>query len=349
MRIGLIAPPWLPVPPPRYGGTEAVIDNLARGLRDLGHDVVLFTVGESTCPVPRRHLYEQAPSRIGDSAHEAAHVLAAYQAFRDVDIVHDHTILGPLIAAGLDDRIPPIAVTHHGPFDAPARRIFGRVSRHASVVAISHAHARSAGNVPIAAVIHHGLDLDVYRPGPGDGGYLLFMGRMSPDKGVHRAVRIAREADQPLVIVAKMREPEEIAYYRSVVRPLMPAGAEPPREEPRQQRIELLRAATGLLNPINWPEPFGLVMAESLATATPVVATPYGAAPEIVDSGSTGFLATDDTHLVADVGRLGSIDRRRCRRAAERRFSLARMARDYERLYRRIQSARSRPVKRLAG
>jgi len=349
MRIGLIAPPWLPVPPPRYGGTEAVLDNLARGLRDLGHDVVLFTVGESTCPVPRRHLYEQAPPRIGDSAHEAAHVLAAYQALRDVDIVHDHTVLGPLIAAGLDDPVPPIVVTHHGAFDAQARRIFGRASRRASVVAISHAHARSAGNVPIAAMIHHGIDLDVYRPGPGDGGYLLFMGRMSPDKGVHRAVRIAREADQPLVIVAKMREPEEIAYYRSVVRPLMPAGAEPPREEPRHQRIELLRAATGLLNPINWPEPFGLVMAESLATGTPVVATPYGAAPEIVDPGSTGFLAADDTHLVAGIGRLGSIDRRRCRRAAERRFSLARMARDYERLYRRIQSAQSRPVKRLAG
>lgn len=349
MRIGLIAPPWLPVPPPRYGGTEAVIDNLARGLCDLGHDVVLFTVGESTCPVPCRHLYGQAPPRIGDSAHEAAHVLAAYQALRDVDIVHDHTVLGALIAAGLDGPVPPIVVTNHGPFDAQGRRIFGQAARRASVVAISHAHARSAGNIPIAAVIHHGIDLNVYRPGPGDGGYLLFMGRMSPDKGVHRAVRIAREAGQPLVIVAKMREPEEIDYYETVVRPLMPAGAEPPREEPRHQRIEFLRAATGLLNPINWPEPFGLVMAESLATATPVVATPFGAAPEIVDSGSTGFLAAADADLVADIGRLGSIDRRRCRLAAECRFSLARMARDHERLYRRILSPQSRPVNRLAG
>jgi glycosyltransferase involved in cell wall biosynthesis len=336
MRIGLIAPPWIPVPPPAYGGTEEVIDDLARGLTALGHDVRLFTVGESTCPVPRRWLYPSPAEPIGDRFREAAHVLAAYQALADTDIIHDHTELGPLLAARRGIPHPPVVTTVHGPVTPRNRRTLAEAARHASIVAISHAHARSFGDVPVAAVIHHGIDLDIHQPGPGTGGYLLFIGRMSAEKGVHHAVRVARRAGWPLVIAAKIREPAERAYFDQQVRPLLGPDADMRAEQPLAARVDLMGHAAALLNPITWPEPFGLVMVQALATATPVLAFPNGAAPEIVDHGRTGYLCRDEDEMTAAVTRVPQIDRWQCRAAAERRFSLARMAADYDRLYRAI-------------
>jgi glycosyltransferase involved in cell wall biosynthesis len=336
VQIGLIAPPWIPVPPPGYGGTEEVIDNLARGLTALGHDVRLFTVGESTCPVPKRWLYRSPAEPMGDRFREAAHVLAAYQALADTDIIHDHTELGPLLAGRRGVSHPPVVTTVHGPVTAGNRRALAEAARHASIVAISHVHARSFGDIPVAAVIHHGIDLDVYTPGPGTGGYLLFVGRMSPDKGVHHAVRAAHRAGWPLVIAAKIREPAERAYFDQQVRPLLGPGDDMLGEQPVAARAALMRHAAALLNPITWPEPFGLVMAQALATATPVLAFPNGAAPEIIDHGRTGYLCRDEDEMTAAAAQIGEIDRPQCRAAAERRFSLARMAAGYDRLYRAI-------------
>jgi glycosyltransferase involved in cell wall biosynthesis len=336
MRIGLIAPPWVPVPPPAYGGTEVVIDNLARGLQELGHDVRLFTIGESGCPVPKDFFYPTAVSPIGVAVAEAAHVLAGYEALAGMDLIHDHTVLGPLIAGTRGLRHPPVVTTNHGPFSAETRPIYASIAQHSSIVAISHSQARSAGSIPVAGVIHHGIDLSVHRPGPGDGGYLMFIGRMSPDKGVHHAVKVARKAGWRLVLATKMREPAEQAYFDAAVRPLLRPGDDPPAELPLEDRLELLRGATGLLNPIVWREPFGLVMAEALASGTPVLAFPNGAAPEIIDPGRTGYLCSDDKEMVSAVDRLAEIDRRACREVAERRFSHLRMAREHERLYRRV-------------
>jgi len=336
MRIGLIAPPWIPVPPAGYGGTEEVIDNLARGLTALGHDVRLFTVGESACPVPRQWLYRSPVEPIGDHFREAAHVVAAYQALADADIIHDHTELGPPLAGRRGISHPPVVTTVHGPVTLRNRRMLAETGRHASIVAISRAHARSFGDIPVAAVIHHGIDLDAYKPGPGTGGYLLFTGRMSPDKGVHHAVRVAHRADWPLVITAKIREPAERAYFDEQVRPLLGPDDDMLAEQPLAARAALMGNAAALLNPITWPEPFGLVMAQALATATPVLAFPNGAAPEIIDHGRTGYLCRDEDDMTAAVARVPRISRWQCRAAAERRFSLARMAADYDRLYRAI-------------
>jgi len=336
MRIGLIAPPWVPVPPPTYGGTEVVVDNLARGLQELGHDVRLFTVGDSTCPVPRDYLYPTAVQPIGTSVEEAAHVLAAYEALTDVDLIHDHTVLGPLLAPHIASRRAPVVTTHHGAFTAENRRIFAQIATHAFVVAISHDQASHAPDVPVAAVIHHGIDLDVYRPGAGDGGYLLFVGRMSPDKGVDLAVRAARASGRPLVLAAKIREPAERDYFEREIQPMLGADDDLWIEPPLTKRLELMHGAVALLNPITWPEPFGLVMAEALASGTPVLAFPYGAAPEIVDDGRTGFLCRDEADLVNAIGKVEEIDRADCRAAAEQRFSIQRMAREHDRLYRRV-------------
>ena len=336
MRIGLIAPPWIPVPPPAYGGTEEVIDNLARGLAALGHDVRLFTVGESTCPVPRQWLYRAPAEPMGDPFQEAAHVLAAYEALAGADIIHDHTVLGPLLAGRREITRQPVVTTVHVAITTQIRRTMAEVSRYAPIVAISHAHARSFGDVPVAAVIHHGIDLDACKPGPGTGGYLLFTGRMSADKGVHHAVRVARRAGWPLVITAKIREPAERAYFDEQVRPLLGPRDKLLAEQPQAARTALMGDAAALVNPITWPEPFGLVMAEALAAATPVLAFPNGAAPEIIDHGRTGYLCRDEDDMIAAAARVVKLDRRQCRAAAEQRFSLARMAADYERLYRAI-------------
>ena len=340
MRIGLIAPPWVPVPPPAYGGTEVVIDNLARGLQKLGHEVRLFTVGESECPVPTDFLYPQPQAPIGCVIQETAHVLAAYESLANMDIIHDHTFLGPVICGLRGMRRPPVVTTNHGPFSRETVPVLEEVAKHASVAAISQSQARQARNngatLPIAAVIHHGIDLDLYKPGPGGGGYLMFIGRMSADKGVHHAVRVAKKVGRRLVLSTKMREEAEVAYFEAEVRPLLDSGDEVPSEIPQRQRIDLLRHADALLNPITWEEPFGLVMAEALACSTPVLAFPNGAAPEIIESGTTGYLCRDEGAMITAIDRAGGINRDKCRAAAEQRFSLQRMARDHDQLYRRV-------------
>ena len=167
-------------------------------------------------------------------------------------------------------------------------------------------------------------------------GYLMFVGRMSPDKGPDRAIQIARRAGQPLVLVAKMREPAERSYFEQRVQPLLGPDITYLGEADAATRMTLLRHADALVNPITWPEPFGLVMAEALASGTPVITTPSGAAPEIVDDGLTGFVCRDPGRMAAAAARVGEIDRRRCRAVAERRFSLQQMASSHAALYRQL-------------
>jgi glycosyltransferase involved in cell wall biosynthesis len=333
MKVGLVAPPWITVPPRGYGGTENVLDALARGLAAQGCEVVLATTGDSTCPVERTWVYERA---VGVEqmaiADEIRHVSAAYTALADCDVVHDHTLVGPLWAA----RRPGIAAvtTNHGPFNDRLTPLYREIGDEIGVIAISRDHARSAHGVPIAAVIHHGLITEEVPVGQGRGGYAAFIGRMHPDKGVVSAIHIARAAGIPLKLAAKMREVAEVDYFRTCVEPLLGGDVEYVGELGQADKYELLGSATCLLNPIRWPEPFGMVMIEALACGTPVVVSPCGAAPEIVESGVTGFVATGDDALAVAVLRAASLDRAMCRRAAERQFSSQRMAAQHITLYR---------------
>ena len=351
MRIGLVAGPWVPVPPPAYGGSEAVIDCLARGLQARGHDVRLFTVGESTCPVDRGWWYESAVAGMGATLPEAAHVLAAYEDLADREVIHDHTTLGPVFVAQRARSGTVLVATNHGPFTPETRRVYAAMPDSVALVAISRHHRATAPELP-ATVIYHGVDLECYSPGAGDGGYLLFVGRMSADKGPERAIRIARAAGRPLVLVAKSRDPMEQEHLEKVVKPLLGPDVTVVGEVALAERVELFRHAEALVNPICWPEPFGLVMPEALACGTPVLAFPNGAAPEIVDDGRTGFLRFDEDGLVRAARRLGEIDRRDCRREVERRFSMQRMVADYEALYARLlrrAALRSGPAARSAA
>src|SRR2546425_3321925 len=192
MRIALIAPPWAPVPPELYGGIELVVDKLARGFAEAGHDVVLFTTGESTCPVPRLWDLPLAEgTRIGNSMVELRHVMAAYTAVGDCDIVHDHTVFGPAYAAGHGSA--RVVTTIHGELNADLIPIYDHFARHHTVIAISHAQRKPAPQIPVARVIHHGIDAWNFPVGSGDGGYCAFIGRMSADKGAQRAVMAAHK------------------------------------------------------------------------------------------------------------------------------------------------------------
>ncbi len=335
MRIAVIAPPWAPVPPAAYGGIEVVVDRLAVGFEKAGHEVLLYATGDSTCPVPRQWVLAEAErDRMGFAVPELRHVMHAYEAVQGFDIVHDHTVVGPLYAERYPDL--PVVTTIHGPFDDELCDIYERIGRRVPIIAISHAQGRSAPNIPIAAVIHHGLDVEDFPFGSGEGGYCVFLGRMHPDKGAHRASDVAFKAGLPLIMAAKMREPWEHAYHEANVQPYLNENIRYVGEVGPEQKTELLANARCLLMPIRWNEPFGMVMIEALACGTPVLAFPEGAAPEIVEDGRTGFLCKDEDEMVEAIKRLDEIDRAECRAAVERSFSTERMVADHVELFERI-------------
>jgi glycosyltransferase involved in cell wall biosynthesis len=338
LNIGIIAPPWVPVPPPAYGGIELVIDTLTRGLLARGHHVRLFTVGSSTCPVRRDWVLAGPPERIGEDLAGLTHALAAYETLAGCDILHDHTLAGPaLVAAGWNG--PPVVTTIHGPFDDRLSTLYRRTAHRVPLIAISADQAsRAPQGVPVVTVIPHGVDLDAYPARVtrrASGGYLLCLGRMSPTKGIDLAIRAARRTGRRLVIAAKCREPDEHAYYHHVIEPLLDDQVTYVGEVDQARKIDFLRGADALLNPIQWPEPSGLVMIEALACGTPVIATPNGAAPEIITHGLNGFLATtiDDLTATIDATSRGAIDRRTCRLHAVNHHSMQALAREHETFY----------------
>jgi len=345
MRIAMIAPPWVAVPPTAYGGTELVIDTLVRALSLAGHEVLLFATGDSTSPVPRSWAFESAVGIAGARpAAELHHVVNAYDWIAgEADIVHDHTLVGPVYARGFTTL--PVVTTNHGPFDSELGDYYRAIATEIPVIAISHHQASKSVRTPIAAVIHHGVDVTRSPIGEGDGGYALFLGRMAPEKGVRTAITVAREAGVPLKLACKMEEPAELAYYKALVEPLLGGNIEFVGEVGPKEKLELLAGATCLLNPIAWAEPFGMVMIEALACGTPVVATPMGAVNEIVDDGVTGYIRSSRAELAVALVAASDLDRRVCREVASERFSAARMADDHVRLYEQLVRARNDPAR----
>lgn len=331
MRIGLVAGPWIPVPPATYGGTERVVDTLARGFAAAGHEVLLAAPTDSRCPVPLVPGMRPADyGGLGTTMSELSHVIRAYEGLQDVDVIHDHTLIGPLYQhrpAGV-----PVATTIHGPINAQAADIYRAVARKGAVIAISRDQASHAPEVPVTRVIHHGMDLSAVPVGTGSGGYLCFVGRACPDKGLPEAIAIARQAGMHLKIAVKMREPEELRYFREVVEPMLGPNEDFVGEVDDAAKYRLMGEAVAFLNPIQWSEPFGLVMIEALATGTPVVGTYIGSAPEIVKQGRTGFLG-QTSELAAFVPAAAELDRAVCRRTVEDRFGAGRMVAEHLELY----------------
>jgi len=343
VRIAIIAPPWAPIPPTLYGGIEQAVDAEARGILAAGHEVLLFTTGDSTCPVPRQWLLAEAEGeRMGVAVPEVRHVLAAYEAVEGFDVVHDHSVVGPAMAStwGRASGPPPVVTTIHGPLDGELADVYRRIGDRVPLIGISRAQARAAPDVTIARVIHHGVRATEFPWGDGKGDYFLFLGRLAADKGAHRAIAAARKAGVRLILAGKVREKAEKAYFEQEVAPHLSDSIHFVGEVPHDEKLRLLAGARATLFPIRWNEPFGLVMIESLACGTPVLAYPEGAAPEVIENGETGFIVDGEGEMADAIASVGEIDRHACRAAVEGYFSVERMVGEHLELFEDVVAGR---------
>ncbi len=335
MRIAILSPVWFPVPPVGYGGIEWVVSLLADGLAEAGHDVTLFASGDSETKGELASVYPTAPSeQIGKTATELRHALSCLERAGEFDIVNDHS--GPLAAAIGGAGGTPLVHTVHGPLtgaDGDLYASLARVAPDVGLISLSLNQRRPQLGLNWVANCHNALDLDAYPVHSSRGEYLLFLGRMSEDKGCHRAVEVAQQAGVPLKIAGKMREPAEREYFETYVAPHLGDGIEYLGETSHGKKVALLQNARATLFPIEWEEPFGLVMIESMACGTPVIATRWGAVPEVIEHGRSGVIVDDYREMADALPDADRIELMECRRSVEERFSSARMVRDYEDAY----------------
>ena len=335
MRIALVAPPFIPVPPVEYGGTELFISDLASGLQALGDEVVVYTNAESTIGVEKRWLFERSewPLKKDDphaALKEVEHTAWAIQHASDCDIVHlnSATALACSRLSGL-----PFVYTMHHPTDRRVSQLYSRLPE-VHYVCISN-DQRNRENLAHIETIHHGIDLSKYKLRTEKAQYFSFIGRFAPIKGAHLAIEIAKRAEIPLKIAGEI-QPMYRDYFEAKVKPQIDGKfieyiglADLPTKN------ELLGNSLAMLFPITWNEPFGLVMIEAMACGTPVLALRAGSVPEIVKNGVSGFVSRRIDDLIRRAREL-NISPVEVRRYAEENFSKERMARDYHALYARI-------------
>jgi glycosyltransferase involved in cell wall biosynthesis len=350
MNIAQLAPPFEAIPPVRYGGTERVVHTLTEELIRRGHTVTLFASGDSQTSARLVPTCEQALWRLKPAYDDFAPLLSvtlgkALREVDDFDVVHSH--LDHVGFALTRQTSTPVVCTLHGRLDQPQHELLYREFDDVPLVSISHAQRTPVAWANFVATVYHGIDLDQFTFNPVPHSYLAYLGRVSPEKGLDTAIRVARKAGLPLRVSARMPLPfrsdpsvrADWEYWKHVVLPLLDSDVEIVGEVGGATKDAFLRNAAALLFPIRWPEPFGLVMVEALACGTPVIALNDGSVPEVIDDGVTGFICDTEDELVMAAGRLGELDRWTCRREAERRFSPAAMARAYERVYERLIGA----------
>jgi glycosyltransferase involved in cell wall biosynthesis len=335
MKIAVLSPVWFPVPPTRYGGIEWIVSLLAEGLVRAGHDVTLFASGDSSTEAHLVSIYDEAPSAsIGLTQVELRHALSCFERASDFDVINDHS--GPLgiVLGGVVDT--PVVHTVHGPLGGEPGLLYSTLTSvvpEVGLISLSMNQRKPLPDLNWVANCPNALELDVYPVHPHKGDYLLFLGRMSPEKGCHRAIEVAKEADMPLLIAGKMQDQAEKEFFEAQVRPKLGYGIEYLGEVDQGKKVDLLQNARVTLFPIEWEEPFGLVMIESMACGTPVVATRWGAVPEVIDDGRTGVIVDHYREMAGVIERASELDPLDCRRYVEERFSSERMVRDYEDAY----------------
>ena len=331
MRVGLVCPVWFPVPPEAYGGTERVVALLADGLVDAGHDVTLFASGDSHTKARLDAVYPVAPSEwIGHTYWELRHAINCLGRAGDFDVISDHTGMLGLTLGSMGPT--PLAHTVHGPLSGEPGVTYRQIVAmlpHAALIAVSDDQREPQPDLPWVATCRNALDLSVYPFRPERGDYLLFLGRMTADKGAHRAIAVAIECGLPLKLAGKCREPLEQQYFDDLVRPHLSDRIEYVGEVTHGEKVELLQHARATLFPIEWDEPFGLVMIESMACGAPVIATRFGAVPEVIEDGVTGVIVDRWQEMGAALEQADAIDPQVQRRAVEERFSPQRMVADY--------------------
>jgi glycosyltransferase involved in cell wall biosynthesis len=335
LRIAILAPAWFAVPPTGYGGIEWIVALLADGLVDAGHDVTLFASGDSRTKAKLAAVYSEAPSReIGRTFPEIKHALSCFAVADQFDVINDHT---GMLGCALGATVPtPVVHTVHGPLNGEPGQIYdliNQVAPQVGLISISMNQRKPKPHLNWIANCHNALDFSIYPLRPHRRDYLLFLGRLSPDKGAHRALAVAIETGLPLKIAGKMQDPKERAYFHELVEPHLVNGIEFLGEVTHGEKVELLQNARATLFPIEWEEPFGLVMIESMACGTPVIATRWGAVPEVIEHGRSGIIVDHYTEMPAALEAADKLDPLELRKYVEEEFSPQRMVRDYVAAY----------------
>ncbi|MBV9652973.1 MAG: glycosyltransferase family 4 protein [Acetobacteraceae bacterium] len=350
MRIAQIAPLFEAVPPKLYGGTERVVSNLTEELVAMGHDVTLFASGDSVTAARLEPAWPRA-IRLDPSVRDW---IAAYGRMQELvarrvgefDVLHFHIDYFPF---SLFSRLgTPFVTTLHGRLDLPEFAQVYNLFPHVPVVSISDYQRRPLPRLGWVGTVLHGLPEKLLTPRATKQDYLAFLGRISPEKGIDKAIRIAAASGMKLKVAAKIDKADQ-EYFDEQIKPLLALGhVEFIGEINDTQKADFLSGAHALLFPIDWPEPFGLVMIEAIACGTPVIAFNRGSVPEVIENGVTGFIVESEAEAIAAVGQLGTLDRTRVRDAFEKRWTARRMAEDYLAIYRRI-SRTDTPQLRAVG
>lgn len=335
MRIAQVAPLFEAVPPKLYGGTERVVSNLTEELVALGHDVTLFASGDSETSATLDAVWPQA-IRLDPTVKDwiAAYMRMMELVYRradEFDVIHFHIDYFPFSL--FKRQRTPFVTTLHGRLDLPEFAQVYNMFPDVPVVSISDSQRRPLPRIGWAATVLHGLPEKLLTPQPVKQDYLAFLGRISPEKGIDKAIRIAAAAGMKLKVAAKVDNADK-KYFDGEIAPLLTQGhVEFIGEINDAQKPAFLSGAHALLFPIDWPEPFGLVMIESMACGTPVIAFNRGSVPEVMEDGLTGFVVENEAQAIASIGRLGELDRSKVRQRFEQRFTARRMAEDYVDVY----------------
>jgi len=350
MRVAQIAPLTEAIPPKLYGGTERVISWLTEELVALGHDVTLFASGDSHTSAKLEPAWPRA-LRLDGAVRDAnaLHLTMLEQVrrrSREFDILHFHLDYYPFSL--FMRQATPFVTTLHGRLDLPEHRHLFATFTEAPIVSISNAQRQPVPGAGWLRTVHHGLPERSLMPQPVKPTYFAFLGRISPEKAVDEAIRVAQRCGVPLKLAAKVDKVDR-DYFETTIRPLLrPPAVEYIGEINDSQKSDFLSGAICLLAPSAWPEPFGLVMIEAMACGCPVIAYNRGAASEVIDQGVTGFVVADENEAVAAAGRLAKLSRPAVRKHFERRFTARRMAGDYLALYRELIEGRTVSAPRMA-
>ena len=339
MRIAQVAPLWERVPPPGYGGVELVVGLLTDELVRRGHEVTLFASGDSITLAKLESVYPRAfrleTSITEYSAYEALQLSRIYKQARNFDVIHSHVGYNSLFHASFVET--PTVHTLHGAFNSDTKKIYSE-AREQAYVSISDAQREPLKDLNYARTVYNGIDTESHRfyAQPQNPPYLAFLGRISPEKGTHIAIEIAQKSGVPLKMAGKV-DRVDVDYFESEIKPHIDGKhIQYLGEANHFEKNELLGGAIAMLFPITWREPFGLVMTESMAAGTPVLAKPLGSVPEVVADGKTGFLCDSVDDYVKAIQRLEEIDRKECRAHVELNFSIKSMVDGYLDVYNKV-------------
>lgn len=350
LRIALVAPPWLPVPPDGYGGIEQVVYLLAREMEAHGHDVTVFARQGSSSELNVVALapesWQQHLGSRDQGARECLHLYRAYEMIRRraFDLVHDHTGFAGIMLGGALRLALPVIATLHGDLTEAEGELLTALQERVGLVAITASQQAQVASVRWAGVVHNAVDTSGLEVGREKDCYLVQLARITPDKGQHVAIEVARMVGRPLVLAGKV-DPHGEDYFREAVEPHLGDNVRWIENVSGREKAQLLARARAMIFPLQWAEPFGLAMVEAMASGTPVVAFRQGSAPELIEEGITGFLGDYPDDLAEAVERVHEIDPDRCARNARDRFSQKRMGEGYEAIYRNaVNRARDWPI-----